>query len=140
MPNGRKCEYLATGTKTCFKKWFIFGTGTKNLCTVWHPNSGHRNMSSNQMVLLSISRIKCLESRHSKFRLFCLALRSFEHWTKLLVFSILVVSIGLFTIYSLVSTMLKVMIQLQMLYSCWLDQEIAPPTLFSLASWFWWQP
>ena len=26
------------------------------------------------------------------------------------------------------------------LYSCWLDQDIAPPTFFSLASWFWRQP
>ena len=24
--------------------------------------------------------------------------------------------------------------------SCWLDQDIAPPTFFSLASWFWRQP
>ena len=34
--------------------------------------------------------------------------------------------------YSLVSTILKVMTQLQMLYSFWLDKEIAPPTIFSL--------
>ena len=32
---------------------------------------------------------------------------------------------------------IKVITQLQMLYSCWLDQAIAPPTIFSLASWFW---
>ena len=27
------------------------------------------------------------------------------------------------------------MAQLRMLYSYWLDQDIAPPTIFSLASW-----
>ena len=29
---------------------------------------------------------------------------------------------------------------LQMLYSCSLDQDIAPPTIFNLASWYWRQP
>ena len=41
---------------------------------------------------------------------------------------------------NLVITIPKVMTQLQMLYSCWLDQGIAPPTIFCLASWFWHQP
>ena len=44
------------------------------------------------------------------------------------------------TVYLLFSTILKVMTQSQMLYSCWLDQDIAPPTIFSLASCLWRKP
>ena len=49
--------------------------------------------------------------------------------------------------YSLVNTILKVMAQLQMLFSEWLDQDLvgriqikSPTTIFSLASWFWREP
>ena len=48
--------------------------------------------------------------------------------------------LGSIEYYSLFSTIPIVMTQLHMLYSCWLDQDIAPYTIFSLASWFWRQP